>query len=243
MAAKTWLIVGASRGIGLEFVQQILARGDRVIATVRGPGSALEAIIEDASDRATILTCDVSDRESIDNFIDQFVKTGERKIDYAVINAGIMQYPNRALEMTFDRFALHLLTNTVGPIITAQKLLQLPDISIETLAFMSSDSGSTQRFLSFEDGFAAYGASKAALNQGLRHMAEELKRKERNTTILALHPGEVATDMGKTEISWDINGGQISAQESVSALIGVIESKTVKDTGTFWTWENTEYPW
>lgn len=44
--------------------------------------------------------------------------------------------------------------------------------------------------------------------------------------------------MGKIEISWDLDGGQISAQESVSAMIGVIESKTIKDSGTFWTFEN-----
>ena len=53
---------------------------------------------------------------------------------------------------TFDHFAQHLHTNTVGPIIVAQKLLQLTDVAIGTIAFMSSDSGSTQRFLSFEDG-------------------------------------------------------------------------------------------
>ncbi|KAG2414131.1 hypothetical protein HFD88_003322 [Aspergillus terreus] len=240
MAAKTWLILGASRGIGLEFVQQILGRGGRAIATVRSSGSALEAIVQDAPDRATILTCDVS-REKL--FISQFAKTGERKIDYAVINAGILQYPNRALEMTFDEYAHHLLTDTVGPIIVAQKLQQLADVAIGTVAFMSNDSGSTQRFLTFEDGFAAYGASKAALNQTLRHMAEELKRKERDTIILALHPGEVATDMGKIEISWDLDGGQICAQESVSAMISVIESKAVEHSGTFWTWENEQYPW
>jgi hypothetical protein len=44
--------------------------------------------------------------------------------------------------------------------------------------------------------------------------------------------------MGKIEISWDLDGGQISAQESVSAMIGVIQSKTIEQTGTFWTWEN-----
>jgi hypothetical protein len=41
----------------------------------------------------------------------------------------------------------------VGPIIVAQKLLQMADVAIGTIAFMSSDSGSTQRFLSFEDGY------------------------------------------------------------------------------------------
>lgn len=36
----TWLIVGASRGIGLEFVRQLLNRGERIIATVREPWAA-----------------------------------------------------------------------------------------------------------------------------------------------------------------------------------------------------------
>ncbi len=59
--------------------------------------------------------------------------------------------------------------------------------------------------------FAAYAASKAALNHALRvrarnsspqsphadainqHMAAELKRKGSKTIVLAMHPGEVAT--------------------------------------------------
>lgn len=47
----------------------------------------------------------------------------------------------------------------------------------------------THRFFSF----AAYSASKAALNQAMRHMAAELKRKDDDTILLAIHPGEVAT--------------------------------------------------
>ncbi|KAH1304722.1 hypothetical protein KXW79_003259 [Aspergillus fumigatus] len=250
METQTWLIVGASRGIGLEFVRQLLTSGHRVIATARGPGSALDTIARDAPDRATILTCDVSKNESIMSFIDQLAQTGIRTINYAVINAGILKYPNRALEMTFDHFAHHLLTNTVGPIIVAQQLLKMASPRIDTIAFMSSDSGSAQRFLAYEDGFAAYAASKAALNQALRHMAEELKRQERDTVILALHPGEVATyaltadsDMGMTEITWELDGGQISAEESVRKLVEVIRSKKLDHTGTFWTWGNEEYPW
>ena len=41
--------------------------------------------------------------------------------------------------------------------------------------------------------FAAYSASKGALNMMLRHMAAELQRNKIYTTILAMHPGEVAT--------------------------------------------------
>lgn len=54
--AKTWLIVGASRGIGHEFADQLLARGDRVIATVRGNTSSFWPDRKDA----TVLNCDVA---------------------------------------------------------------------------------------------------------------------------------------------------------------------------------------
>jgi NAD(P)-dependent dehydrogenase (short-subunit alcohol dehydrogenase family) len=93
---------------------------------------------------------------------------------------------------SFDEFAFHLHTNTIGPIITAQKLLQSM-IPIGTIVFMSSDSGSHANFREMEDGFAAYAASKSALNMAIRHLAAELKRKDDDTIILAMHPGEVAT--------------------------------------------------
>jgi NAD(P)-dependent dehydrogenase (short-subunit alcohol dehydrogenase family) len=70
-----------------------------------------------------------------------------------------------------------LSTNAIGPIITAQKLLQT-NIPIGLVCFMSSDSGSMGNFREMEDGFAAYASSKAALNMAIRHMAAELKRKD-----------------------------------------------------------------
>jgi len=98
---------------------------------------------------------------------------------------------------SFSDFALHLHTNTIGPIICAQKLVNLdPESPPSKVVFISSDSGSASLFRDDEDGFGAYSASKAALNQMLRHMAAELKRrggKYSSACVLAMHPGEVRT--------------------------------------------------
>ena len=65
---STWLVVGASRGIGLELVKQLLARGDRVFATVRDRARASQLwSLTGAANRGAcqLLECDVRSDESI----------------------------------------------------------------------------------------------------------------------------------------------------------------------------------
>ncbi|KAK1064129.1 hypothetical protein LTR12_003753 [Friedmanniomyces endolithicus] len=212
---KTWLIVGASRGIGHEFASQLLNRGDAVFVTVRKPGKEHDVTYwtdgKVDSSHCTTLECDVLSEKSIDSCIAELAKTSDLRLDYAVINAGVLKYPNKLLKA---------------------------GIPIGTIVFISSDSGSVSAFREHEDGFAAYGASKAALNVMARHMAAELKRKGSRTTILMLHPGEVSTDMAKIEgLDWEVEG-QMEPVESVAACIQTIESKGPDDSGTFWTWHN-----
>jgi NAD(P)-dependent dehydrogenase (short-subunit alcohol dehydrogenase family) len=116
---QTWLVVGASRGIGLEFVRQLLSRGDIVIATARAPPTSPSPLAESGSasklwpltgaqngQNLKILECDVSDEQSIKDFAEQVRKLGriggvlERGvIDCVVLNAGVLDYPNRISEM------------------------------------------------------------------------------------------------------------------------------------------------
>lgn len=100
--SKTYLIVGASRGIGLEFVRQLLDLNHVVIATARDAtgGSQLWALTGSTNGRnLTILECDVSDEKSIKMFVGDVGKLGLRKIDVAVLNAGVLVYPNRMTEV------------------------------------------------------------------------------------------------------------------------------------------------
>ncbi|KAK8097380.1 hypothetical protein PG984_016519 [Apiospora sp. TS-2023a] len=249
-AKKHWIIVGASRGIGLEFVEQLLEAGHYVVAAVRNLSTApklFDLIASQSADsRCVVEQCDISSDESITNFIHNMQGRVENgmQLGNVVLNAGVLKYPNRATEISFADFALHLHTNTIGPIVCAQKLLNLnPDAPPPKVVFISSDSGSTTRFLDFEDGFGAYAASKSALNQMLRHMAAELgrsKQKKHDTVILALHPGEVETDMAEIELGWEVKGS-INPPESVSAMLKVIAEKGNEDTGTFWCWDGKIY--
>jgi NAD(P)-dependent dehydrogenase (short-subunit alcohol dehydrogenase family) len=67
---STWIIVGASRGIGLEFVRQLLARGDQVIAAVRNQKTAGElwklAASQTRPASCIIEQCDVTKESDID---------------------------------------------------------------------------------------------------------------------------------------------------------------------------------
>ena len=59
------LVTGANRGLGLEFVRQLLARGDRVVAACRHPGRAhaLNQLAGEHPGRLHVLPLDVADAE------------------------------------------------------------------------------------------------------------------------------------------------------------------------------------
>lgn len=65
---STWLIVGATQGIGLEFVRQLLWRGDRVLATTHEIEKASQLwTLAGGSPTAScrLVECDVTREESI----------------------------------------------------------------------------------------------------------------------------------------------------------------------------------
>jgi NAD(P)-dependent dehydrogenase (short-subunit alcohol dehydrogenase family) len=127
---KTYLVIGASRGIGLEFCRQLLAANQRVIATARRAAGASQLWALTGSPNGTnlsILECDVADEESVGRFVVALAAemgkskrlsgglmmvagtgvngdgggVGARRgvIDVCVVNAGVLVYPNRVMEM------------------------------------------------------------------------------------------------------------------------------------------------
>jgi NADP-dependent 3-hydroxy acid dehydrogenase YdfG len=86
MTQLTWLITGCSSGFGREFVHQILASGDHVIATAR----PVEKIMSLQEAGAAILQLDVvSPQYAVDDIMAEAVKIYGH-VDVLVNNASFV---------------------------------------------------------------------------------------------------------------------------------------------------------
>ncbi len=238
---RTVLVTGTSRGIGLEYVRQLLARGDRVVATARRPSDALLRLHAEAPPgRCLLHTLDVSDDTQIRDLRDR-LGAELPALDLLVNNAGIYSMRHASWNPSttgFDALAADDLigvftVNTVGPLMMARRFVDLLERGTRpAVVNLSSLLGSVGAKTSGAD--YAYCASKAALNIATRALAVDLA--PRGIIALAMTPGWVRTDMGGA-------GAALSVEESVRGQLGVIDRLTPRDAGRFVDQDGVDQPW
>src|ERR1700710_2022513 len=87
MTAKTALIIGASRGLGLGLAERFLERGWRVVCTTRAAGSRdLSALAERSNGRLALETVDIDDESQVAALHDRLRGTS---FDLVFVSAGI----------------------------------------------------------------------------------------------------------------------------------------------------------
>jgi NAD(P)-dependent dehydrogenase (short-subunit alcohol dehydrogenase family) len=234
---STVLIIGASRGLGLEFARAYAAEGWRVIATCRRPDTATE--LNQFSGNIVIRAMDITQPEQIKAVAGEFVG---QPLDLLINNAGI--HGPRDARGTFgdvdvDAWIEVLKTNTIGPIkVTEAFLPQLQAGNLKKLVFISSRAGSiTERGAlphQKTGGPYIYRTSKAALNAAAKAIAFDLR--PQGISVMVLHPGWVKTETG----GWDAPG---DAATNVAALRKIIERCTPADNGVFLNVDGTIIPW
>ena len=208
---STVLVIGASRGIGLEFVRQYREAGRRVIATVR-----------DADGRARVqalgaeaLTVDVANPASVSGLAWQL--DGE-KIDLALYVAGVLRRPNALTPPTRDDFDAVMHTNVLGAMQTLPQVAPLVAEARGVFAFLSS---SMSQIGSVPDsGSWLYRTSKAALNMAVAAAQHDYP----GATLVTIDPGWVQTDMGGA-------GAALTVEKSVQGMRQVLASLTPADKG------------
>ncbi len=116
----TWLITGASRGLGRVLTQRLLERGDRVAATLRGT-SRLDDLAERFGDQILVLELDVCDVDRMRRVVDAAFAHFDR-IDVVVSNAGYAEC-GAIEELSDEQIERQLQTNLVGAIQLARAVL------------------------------------------------------------------------------------------------------------------------
>ncbi|MCP3139033.1 SDR family oxidoreductase [Pyxidicoccus xibeiensis] len=227
-----YVITGASRGIGLEFVQQLLRRGDTVEAGVRSPEGArrLEPLARESGNRLRIHALDVESDASIRSFAADVCAS---PVDVLINNAGVIGLWCALTDVDYADMARTFAINALGPLrVTSALLPALRRGAVRKVAHVSSNMGSVTN--NTDGGAYAYRMSKAALNMGVRTLANDL-RAEGFVTV-ALHPGWVQTDMGGPQAT-------LPAPESVRGLLRLIDGMGPEHSGRFFDYQGAELPW
>jgi NAD(P)-dependent dehydrogenase (short-subunit alcohol dehydrogenase family) len=207
------LVIGASRGIGLELVRQYLDAGERVIATARDD-AALERL---RAMGAVPLTLDVANPASISGLA--WLLDGE-KIDIAIYVAGVMSRGDALTPPTQPDFDLVMHTNVLGAMQAIPQVAPLVEAAQGRLAFISSDMG---RMTGVPSSYSwTYRVSKAALNMAVASARHSYPQ----AILVALSPGWVQTDMGGS-------GAPLSVLSSVAAMRDTLARLTPADSGRF----------
>ncbi len=244
------LVIGATQGIGLAFVQQLLGE-DRIahlFASYRSKQTA-ESLLSLASEypgRLHLIQMDITDEEQIEKGV-AVVKAIAPNLHIAINCVGLLhsdqQQPEKALrQLNAENLLSYFRVNSIGPALLAKHLLDLLKHSEPSIfASISAKIGSIgdNRI----GGWYGYRASKAALNMFLKTAAIEYARRSPKTAIVMLHPGTTDTRLSKPFQRGVLPEKLFSTERTVTQLLSVLENVTIKDSGEFFSWDGSRLPW
>jgi NAD(P)-dependent dehydrogenase (short-subunit alcohol dehydrogenase family) len=198
---KTFLVTGASGGIGLQASRQIAEGGGHVVMVGHEPDKTAAAVtqVRAAAPGAAIdsMICDLGSQVEVRALSEQVLERLDR-LDVLINNAGTV-HAKRTL--TTDGIEATFAVNHLGGFLLTELLKDLLIQSAPARVVFTSSVAHYRGTMDFDDlGFErgyqimdAYSRSKLANVLYARHLADELEASD--VTVNALHPGTVATDI------------------------------------------------
>jgi NAD(P)-dependent dehydrogenase (short-subunit alcohol dehydrogenase family) len=182
--AQTWFVTGASRGMGRELVEQLLAQGHRVAATLRRPDQ-LEELATRYRDRLWVKALDVTDTTQLRAVVDEAFAAHHR-IDVVVSNAGYGVFA-AAEDLTDEQIDQMIATNLTGSIQLARAVVPHLRAQGGGLLMQMSSMGGQITF----PAFSMYHVTKWGIEGFFDALAAEVEPFSIRTTLI--EPGMVRT--------------------------------------------------
>jgi NAD(P)-dependent dehydrogenase (short-subunit alcohol dehydrogenase family) len=224
----TVLITGAARGLGLDFTRQYAARDWKVLACARS-ADGLKGIKGDIRHHAL----EVTDYAAVKALA---VELRSEAIDVLLCNAGVGgERGSNAQDLgTLNPAEWHRIfeVNALAPLMMAEAFVDhVARSQQKKMVALSSILGS---IANNNGGRYFYRASKTALNMEWSCLAKDVAGQ--GLICVAMHPGWVQTDMGGPTATLTID-------QSVPAMVKVIENLKPSDNGRFLQYDGSELPW
>jgi NAD(P)-dependent dehydrogenase (short-subunit alcohol dehydrogenase family) len=216
-------ITGTNRGIGLAFVREYLARGERVFAACRIPTAAsnLQKLKKLHGDQLVLLPLDVTD-PAAPQAAAQRIQQETPTLDVLINNAGVFFPSTSIADLRRESLTQSFAVNSVAPLLFSQQLLPLLQnsaspriVNITTPARPLSQLQRTEHH--------SYVASRYALNALTKMMALELR--SLGVLVVALWPGYLRTDMNNMDEAATL------PEEALPQIVDLIHNLTWEQTG------------
>lgn len=189
------LVTGAGRGFGRAIALALARAGADVAVNYRASAVAAAEVvreIEKHGRRALSIQADVSREDEVRSLIET-VQRDLGRLDVLVNNAGIMVH-GRFREIPVARYAEMFAINVTGTMLCTYHALPAM-IERKHGRIINLSSQLAQRGVSSSGGFAAYAATKGAIESFTRAMASEVG--QHGITVNAISPGGIDTDMSR----------------------------------------------
>lgn len=221
------VVVGASGGIGAALAAAIEEEGESVFAFARCWSGARHI---DVTDEASVAAA----AESL----------GAQSPTLVVVATGLLHDGERGPEKATRELdpawlARNFAVNAIGPALVAKHFLpRMPRTGRFVFAVLSARIGSIAD--NSMGGWHGYRASKAALNQLVRTIAIEEKRRNSAGIVVALHPGTVDTPLSKP-FQGNVQPGRLFAPDRAAVqLLDVLDGLKSPDSGRLFAWDGAE---
>lgn len=243
------LIAGASRGIGLALCEALLAREDvqRVWAVSRQACASAEltALSKRYGARLQRIDCDARDERAL-AALASTLKAACEHVHLVICTLGVLHQdgarPEKSLaQLDLSGLQASFASNTFAPILLLKHLMPLLRRGPATFAALSARVGSIGD--NQLGGWYSYRASKAALNQLLRSASIELSRLNRQSTVLALHPGTTDTALSRPFQGNVPEGKLFEPAYAAARIIALVNEHGPTHSGTFWGWDGHAIVW
>ncbi|MCL6706921.1 SDR family oxidoreductase [Pseudomonas sp. R2.Fl] len=184
---KTWMITGANSGFGRVLAEKLLARGDRVAATVRRPETMAD-LSATYGDRLLVASLDLRNGPAIETAVnDIFARLG--RVDVVVSNAGYGVI-GAAEEATDEELVQVVETNLIGSMRLIRAVLpRLRGQGGGRILQVSSEGGQYAY-----PAFSLYHATKWGIEGFVESVAQEVRGFGIQFTLV--EPGAARTNFG-----------------------------------------------